>query len=226
MPCPMRFGPEPRISTRGARRRAARRSVVGRVEVRGLGRDLAGAGVDGLEDRPHAEPRAGARTSPRSRRQCGEPRRTRRGAWRAQPSASGREPARHRVVLERHHARELVAEPGWIADSRRARRGLARADARRAARRASPTRACDAAGSRARRVELARAQRLPERLAERAADPHRLADRLHLRRQRRRRRPGTSRTRTAAPSRRRSRSSARTRPASCRVMSFGISSSV
>src|ERR1041384_3721408 len=30
-------------------------------------------------------------------------------------------------------------------------------------------------------VELTRAERLQERLAERAADPHRLADRLHLR---------------------------------------------
>ena len=61
MPWPIRFGPEPRISTFG-------RSVCGatptrppgrsrrRVVVRRARRELGGAGVDGLVDRPDAEP--------------------------------------------------------------------------------------------------------------------------------------------------------------------------
>ena len=53
-------------------------------------------------------------------------------------------------------------------------------------------------GRRGAHVQLARAPGLHPRLLERAADGHRLADRLHVGGQRRRPSRGTSRTRTAA----------------------------
>ena len=56
MPWPMRFGPEP--EDQHAARAGLERlvdPVVARVQVRGLGHDLAAARVDGLEDGLHAE---------------------------------------------------------------------------------------------------------------------------------------------------------------------------
>ena len=56
MPCPIRFGPLPRMMHR---RLGARLDlgllVVGRVVVGRQGRELGRAGVDGLEDRAHPE---------------------------------------------------------------------------------------------------------------------------------------------------------------------------
>ena len=59
MPCPIRLGPEPRISTAGFSRGSHLvLLVVGGVVVRRAGGELGGAGVDGLVDRPDAEPPA------------------------------------------------------------------------------------------------------------------------------------------------------------------------
>ena len=124
MPWPMRFGPLPRMTTRGVRRR--RRRLVGLAP----GRVVVG------------------RRSPRPRRRT-----SRCGGRRARASAASR---RSGVDSARARARTTGAgSPGS-----RGRHGVAR------------------------RVELA-APRLHERLAEGAADPHRLADRLHLRAERR-----------------------------------------
>ena len=56
MPWPIRFGPLPRMSTAGlVRGRDLGLLVVARVVVRRRGGELGRAGVDGLEDRSHAE---------------------------------------------------------------------------------------------------------------------------------------------------------------------------
>ena len=64
MPWPMRFGPEPRISTLRRPECDLVFVLVGRVVVRRLRLELGAAGVDGLEGGSHAGGRRAARTSP------------------------------------------------------------------------------------------------------------------------------------------------------------------
>ena len=95
------------------------------------------------------------------------------------------EPARGRVVLARHAACELVAEPGVHAALGRERVGiLALAQAAEQRVEAIPGGRGELALLARIAIELARAHRLAVGLVEAAADAHRLADRLHLRRQR------------------------------------------
>ena len=101
------------------------------------------------------------------------------------PRRQAVQPARRGIVLERDHARQLVAEPGVDRGLAAERLGiLAGADA--AEQRVEPVPGGAGRRRRAARVasELARAHRLAVGLAEGAADAHRLADALHLRGQR------------------------------------------
>ena len=198
MPCPIRFGPEPRISTfgpLGLRRdlRLGRRvGLVGAVVVRRARGELGGAGVDGLVDRPDAEPVAqGAHAV-----LAGELRAQRGELAVGEPGALG--PAQQRLVEHRRvasiSARSSTSAAIWSRNHGSIpvrRRQLRDARARRAAparRRRSARRSGSARVGGLGRVRrdpepaaavLHRAQRLAQRLGERAAERHRLADALH-----------------------------------------------
>ena len=204
MPCPMRFGPEPRMSTLSPVRRAHLVLVlVGRVVVRRLGLELGAARVDGLERGAHAggEPRGAhvaPRATPHSHASCAseKPRRlarrqSRRSCRRSPISAEVRRAPRRSAGS----GRGTTGRPWWrsasastlmprrsAASSWNGRSGVAMAAWRDElvvgrARRARPRPGRSSGPSRPCSSER---MRLLQRLGEGAADGHGLADRLHL----------------------------------------------
>ena len=216
--------------------------VVGGVEVRRGRGELAGAGVHRLVGRPDAERVAlgadlGLLDAPQvAELAVGEARAASSGAGAsARASApAGPVPRRRPLALRLDQLRHLVQEPGIDAGSRSAIASTDAPSQQRALDLEDPLgrRACGAPRGPSRAtsscsrssagvgpddpagpVDLEPAEPLLERLLERAADRHHLADRLHLGGERRDRRWGTSRTRSAGSSPPRSRAPARTRRA-------------
>ena len=237
MPCPIRFGPEPRMSTFGrSRRRDLGLLVVGRVVVRRAARRTrrrrcrrscrpagrrAGAAASARRPRRPAPGRSAA--SCRSDRPCplgpAQQRRRRAPARRRSRARSSTSAA----IWSTNHG-SMPGRRGDLLDGRARRAAPARR--RRAGRRAGRA-ARSSSSSASRRPGPAPVQKpaalvsiersaLPQRLGEVAADRHRLADRLHRAWSARGRRRGTSRTRTAGSSPPRSPASARTPPGSRR----------
>ena len=207
--------------------------VVAAVEIRRARRELAGAGVDHLVRRPHAE-----RPAMRARREF------RLAAQRAELAVGEAHALHARIasastVGSARYARSASSnscscveepriDPGDVVQlgrrhaqlhgaleledalrrrpTQRAAQRLARLVGQAIVDQALAHRPAGAAG-------LERAQRLLERLLERAPDGHRLAHRLHLRGESGIGTRRTSRTRSAGTSRRRSRAPARSWPA-------------
>ena len=141
MPCPIRFGPPPRmmILRRVRRPRLVVARLVGRVEVRRVRLELGAAGVDGLVDRPRC-PRASRRARTAASRRAEQRREPRvREALPAWPRAAARRRAR-RASRRRARARSAMISSMWRRNHgsiARQRRDLARRVSPR--RNASPT---------------------------------------------------------------------------------------
>ena len=206
----MRFGPLPRITTAGLReRRDLVLVLVGAVVVRRERGELGRAGVDGLVGDAHAgrEARGAHR---RASVDAPEVRELARRRSRAASPAASRRASSRRSRLAASRSRSSTIWRIWsrnhgsmpvtscrrstdtnrrsAASSRKMRSGVGTAAARTSS--SSPSASSSrSAGSQLRPqpAGLERAQRLLQRLGERAADRHHLADRLHLRAEHRRR---------------------------------------
>ena len=200
MPCPIRFGPGPEDQHgRLLPRLHLVLLVVGRVVVRRAGGELGGAGVDGLVDRPDAQPPAQRPDAVLT----GELRPQRRDLAVGQPEAlrpaqqlrgEGRRVAD--LLADLVDQRDLVDEPRvettgsrYVLDGR-ARRQRRLGDVEPAVDRGAQRLeellgrpVVDGAGPEAGDLRLRRAHRLAQRLGEVAAEGHDLADALHRRRQ-------------------------------------------
>ena len=200
-------------------------------------RELGGAGVDPLVDRPQLRLcpaprgrrlRSSRSSAPRRRSERPSSLASRSNSGESLPAAATLPSSATTSASSRRNQGSMRAQLVELLD-RRSRRG-ARPRGTRCGRRSGRARACRRAGlrglvesgpacagrsgSRPGPVVLERAQRLPQRLAEGAPDGHRLAHALHLRGQGLVRPSGTSRRRSAGSSPPRSRAPARTRPAS------------